>query len=233
VYYSPHNCFLGGGNFEDGVNNLFEGNILSDCTFETLDAGAFYSCGQMGNAFTNRGNVLHGNTFIRIHKMAGTGVQDASNQAVYLDDQMSAWTITNNTFVDCHVASFIGGGRHNVVKRNRFINCGTVQYINDQGRTFDSKSVICTDVSPPGRTTCSTGAAKWMVTKAPAAAEWMILWPQMNTISSDPNLGYPAGTLVEENTYCNCTEFFSSNGVNLKLWNITAVNNKEDHQCYK
>ena len=46
-----------------GVSNLFEGNILSVCAFETLDAGAFYSSGQLGTAFTNRGNVLRGNTF--------------------------------------------------------------------------------------------------------------------------------------------------------------------------
>ena len=33
----------------------------------------------------------------------GTGVQSASVQAIYLDDQMSGWSILNNTFSDCQV----------------------------------------------------------------------------------------------------------------------------------
>ena len=49
-----------------------------------------------------------------------------------LDDQMSAWTVTDNHFTDCHVCSFIGGGRRNVVANNRFVRCGTVQYFNNQ-----------------------------------------------------------------------------------------------------
>ena len=71
------------GSSQDGVDNLFEGNTLSVCTYETLDAGAFYSSGQLGTAFTNRGNVLRGNTFTGIlNHAAGTGVQQASVQAV-------------------------------------------------------------------------------------------------------------------------------------------------------
>eukprot|EP01052_Picozoa_sp_SAG31_P017533 SAG31_NODE_1203_length_9413_cov_4.778076_2_plen_79_part_00 len=40
VDHHPHACFVGGGDFEDGVDNLFEGNTLYACVFETLDAGA-------------------------------------------------------------------------------------------------------------------------------------------------------------------------------------------------
>ena len=38
VEYHPHACFVGGGDFEDGVDNLFESNTLHVCAFETLDA---------------------------------------------------------------------------------------------------------------------------------------------------------------------------------------------------
>lgn len=83
VEFHPHACFVGGGDFEDGVANVFEGNTLSVCVFETLDAGAFYSSGQRGTAFTNRGNIIRGNSFSRILNHAeGTGVQSASVQAV-------------------------------------------------------------------------------------------------------------------------------------------------------
>ena len=118
VSFGPHNGFLGGGDFADGVENLFEQNHVSDCTFDTIDSGGFYTCGQRGTAFTNRGNVLRNNTFERIFNTAGLGVQVASNQAVYLDDQMSAWSVENNTFIDCQIGVFNGGGRRNLFRNN-------------------------------------------------------------------------------------------------------------------
>lgn len=105
VQDAPHNCFLGGGDFGDGVDNRFENNSLLGCALETLDTGGFYTCGQAGSAFVNRGNVLTGNTFARVRNNGSCGCQceAASNQAVYLDDQMSGWEVTNNTFTDCQV----------------------------------------------------------------------------------------------------------------------------------
>lgn len=42
----PHNCFLGGGNEQDGVDCLFEHNILDTCAFEvSLPDLAYYCCG--------------------------------------------------------------------------------------------------------------------------------------------------------------------------------------------
>lgn len=252
VEYHPHACFVGGGDFEDGVDNLFEGNTLHLCVYETLDAGAFYSSGQQGTAFVNRGNIIRGNTFTGILNHAeGTGVQSASVQAVYLDDQQSGWTVTQNHFVDCHVCSFIGGGRRNIITGNHFIRCGTVQYLNDQGLTDPSVNGIamvnCSDVAAPFHTTCSTGAAKWMTTQAPAAATWRQHWPEMTHIMSQ-HPGSPAYNLLAENTYCrnmsaSVHELISSNvdpscpnlGAGcvaaLRRWHFTVSNNHETHDC--
>ena len=52
---APHNCMLGGGNEGDGVNCLFEYNTLDRCGFESSDTGAFYTDGQEGSAYVNRG----------------------------------------------------------------------------------------------------------------------------------------------------------------------------------
>ena len=69
VTNGPHNCMLGGGN-EDwpwGLGNMevgsgsqcvFEGNTLDTCAYECGDCGAFYTCGQGGSAWVNRGNVV-------------------------------------------------------------------------------------------------------------------------------------------------------------------------------
>ena len=108
-------------------------STLTGCTFETLDAGGFYSSGQHGTAFTNRGNTLRANIFSKILNHAeGTGVQQASVQALYLDDQMSDWVVEQNTFLDCEVGTFTGGGRRNRVAGNTYARCGTAHYLNEQ-----------------------------------------------------------------------------------------------------
>ena len=252
VEQHPHACFVGGGDFEDGVDNVFDGNTIRACAFETLDAGGFYSSGQHGTAFTNRGNVLRGNQFSQILNHAeGTGVQQASVQAVYLDDQQSGWTVTDNTFTDCTVCSFIGGGRRNIITGNRFVRCGTVQYLNNQGVSDPSENgagmIHCTEVAAPFTTTCSTGAATWMATKGPAAVTWARRWPEMTQIMED-NPGRPAHNIVANNTFCRnfsapVHEFISSN-VNpscpnlgpacvqiLADWRVVVSNNIETHDC--
>lgn len=121
---------------------------------------------------------------------------------------MSAWLVTNNTVRDSTVGVLIGGGRDNLVVDNTFVRCGTMVYLNAQGTTFDSAVDNCSDVSAPLTTQCNTGAAEWMLTKAPAAAEWASRWPELITIRQD-HLGYPYGTKITGNTYCGA-EFFIS-----------------------
>ena len=225
--------------FGDGVNNVFEENYIADCTFDTIDSGGFYTCGQRGTAFTNRGNVLRGNKFERIRNTAGLGVQIASNQAVYLDDQMSAWVVENNSFVDCQIAMFVGGGRRNLFLNNQCERCGTVFYINNQGMfgNFDNPTVNCTTISPPFETTCSTGAAEWMTTHAPASEVWVTTWPEMRSIRSD-YLGYPAHTELINSTYCcakdaDICELLSSNTdmEQVESWKVNIEGNVRDDDC--
>lgn len=79
---APHSCILGGGNEGDGVRNLFEYNRFDRCGFESSDTGAFYTCGQEGSAFVNRGNVLRHSTFSNIRNTGGSGVEGITLQAV-------------------------------------------------------------------------------------------------------------------------------------------------------
>jgi hypothetical protein len=211
-----------------------------------------YSSGQRGTAFTQRGNVLRGNRFNRIlNHAAGTGVQQASVQALYLDDQCSGWLVTRNIFTDNHVCSFIGGGRRNIISDNQFVRCGTVQYLNDQGITDPSENGIgminCTEVAAPFLTTCSTGAATWMVSRAPAAGQWRQKWPEMSHIMENYP-GIPAYNAIVNNTYCRnmsspVHEFVSSNvdpscpnvgascSAILQRWQISLRGNRETHDC--
>ena len=67
ITFGPHNSILGGGNEAygnlGGCNNIFEYNEISNTTFEVTDSGSFYTCGQNGQGWINRGNILRHNTF--------------------------------------------------------------------------------------------------------------------------------------------------------------------------
>ena len=116
----------------------FEFNHLDECAYETADVGAFYTCGQQATCLVNPGNILRSSTFTNIHNLGPLGVQQNEVDAVYLDDMMSSWTITNNTFINCSsgvgAAVFVGGGRLNAITGNHFESCPTPNAIH-----FDSR----------------------------------------------------------------------------------------------
>merc|ERR1712039_709728 len=116
------------------------------------------------------------------------------------------------------------------------VRCGTIQYLNNQGMTFDKSAAVCNEVAPPGfaagETQCSTGAAKWMATKSAAAQDYARIWPEMKNIAEN-HPGWPAYNKIMHNTYCQCKELISSN-VNLKdvaSWLSNVSDNTETHDC--
>jgi hypothetical protein len=136
VHNGPHNCMLGGGNEAwpwgqgpvtgDGSQCLFEANALDTCVYECGDCGAFYSCGQQGTGWINRGNVLRNGVFSNI-----------GSWSVYLDDQMSGWTIEGTTIDGAANGLLLGGGRRNRVRNNRFANVATAIVLDDRcGRSL-------------------------------------------------------------------------------------------------
>ena len=115
----------------------FEFNHLDECAYETADVGAFYTCGQQATCLVNPGNILRSSTFTNIHNLGPLGVQQNEVDAVYLDDMMSSWTITNNTFINCSsgvgAAVFVGGGRLNAITGNHFESCPTAIHFDSRG----------------------------------------------------------------------------------------------------
>ena len=237
----PHNCFLGGGNEADagaaagatlaGVDCLFARNTLDGCAYEAADTGAFYSCGQQGTAFVNPGNRIVNSTFRNIRNVVGTGVQSASVQAIYLDDQMSYWTITNNTFENCQVGSFIGGGRGNVVQHNSYVRCDTAQHLDDRGLNWQHGSCDCASACEPlSGCQCDTGAVKWMLTQAPAAKAWASRFPALVSVSAD-RLCQPTGNIISHNRFCQCGKFIDADAKSTESWNTTVSDNTEFTTC--
>ena len=134
ITFGPHNAITGGGNVEQSCNNNISYNVLENTTFETSDSGAMYTCGQQAQAWINRGNLFTYNTVrnIRNRVPLGNG-QDATLNGIYLDDQMSGWDVSHNTFVNIDRGVFVGGGRRTNVANNYCDACDFCLHLDDRG----------------------------------------------------------------------------------------------------
>ena len=232
---APHNCMLGGGNEGDGVNCLFEHNSFDRCGFESSDTGAFYTCGQEGSAFVNRGNILRHSTFSNIRNTGGSGVEGITLQAVYLDDEMSGWHVWNCSFINCSTGTFVGGGSYNVIHDNYYEMVDTCQHFDARGKGHGpscNASAPCVTTGNGGNCTCPGGAAYHML-HGPAGQEWNSSWgTEMQAVISDPkcvnNKGaLPCHTQVVNNTYCRSKKFIDASGQATNSWNAVVKNNTE------
>ena len=205
IALAPHSAIIGGGNeaecvpsFSDAMNdmpcgandNVFRDNIVSDVGWETTDAGGFYSCGQGGTAWVNRGNALVNNTFRRVRTLQPTPVNWATHavpttaQAIYLDDLMSGWTIANNTFEDSETGILLGGGRRSTISGNTFKRCDIAVHYDWREDDFSCNS------------------------SQPASAKATRAWPAWDKygITFDHEC-LPAHDAVVGNRYCATPEF--------------------------
>ena len=158
-------------------------------------------------------------------------VQAASVQAIYLDDQMSGWRIEGNSFDNCQVGSFIGGGRRNIVVGNRYVRCDTAQHIDNRGMSWQKGSCDCDGAARPlGASQCDTGSALWMLSNASAAALWRERFPEMATVGMDRRC-QPAYNAVENNTFCACGKFVDASAQDTASWGTSVQSNNEDNNC--
>lgn len=225
----PHAGILGGGN-----DCLFEWNRVQRVGFEVDDTGAFYT----GRNWARRGNVARYNTFESIRTRVPIFLGAPSVQAIYLDDQMSGWMIYNNTFIDCQVGMFIGGGRRNEVKYNRFEQCDLAVHLDDRGKgCFDPKCFPnCAGHLCDGDTLwASVGGTDDDLTQVGEkfrTLPWATRYPEIPNIPVDGEMGAPVYTQIVGNRYCKCKDFFNFNVTQVvDDWRGTFADNAEVSDC--
>jgi parallel beta-helix repeat protein len=128
--HGPHTGITGGG-----CNNLFEFNSISHMAYECIDCGALY----VGRSWAQRGNTARFNVFDTIRPTERLAQQTCSQSAIYLDDQMSGWDIYGNTIINSTWGVLIGGGRHNRIHGNTFINNDLDVYFDSRGLNWEYK----------------------------------------------------------------------------------------------
>lgn len=113
-----------------GNDHLIERNMIGDEISETSDFGAIYS----GRDWTARGTVIRQNYLFNIQ---GTDGRDL--KGVYLDDELSGTTVTDNVFWNVQQPVFMSGGMDNIITRNIFISSSPSISIDQRGMNWQSK----------------------------------------------------------------------------------------------
>lgn len=89
-------------------------------------------------------------TLLKCYNSCWHSLESHKNEVRYLTWfcfhlQMSGYLIYNNTFSNCHVGSFIGGGRRNQVFNNSYHNCSTAVHEDNRGMSW--QKAFCSPVS--------------------------------------------------------------------------------------
>jgi hypothetical protein len=145
---APHNGILVAGNEHQII-----GNEIYNVVNATADAGALYT----GRDWSRRGILIQGNYFHDIKPLI-----DGYVIAVYLDDEISGETISDNVFWDVDYAVMVGGGSWNRVINNIFINAKRGIHIDDRGLTWQHKMATDPDGYLIATSRQFVGNAVWM-----------------------------------------------------------------------
>ena len=218
ISFGPHACIQGGGN-----DNVFEHNRLSHCTYETVDVGAFY----IGRSWSQRGNVARYNTFDTIRSTEKLAQASCSQNAFYLDDQMSGWIFSGNTIINATTGVLLGGGRNNIITNNTFINCDNDIHFDNRGMNWMSTAcnISCNDNLG---TSCFHGELQSLNWQNPP---YSTQYPEIVDIYKKyPCI--PIHNVIANNKYCHTKsggggQFIDRNNATVNGWMSSMSNNSE------
>eukprot|EP00937_MAST-01D_sp_MAST-1D-sp2_P005041 g5041.t1 len=219
IEHAPHCAIQGGGN-----DNLFEHNAISHASFECTDTGAFY----VGRSWAQRGNVARYNSFDTVRPTERLAQASCSQNAFYLDDEMSGWQFYGNSIRNCTTGVLLGGGRRNVIRNNTF-------KANDKDIAFDDRGMNWQHASCLQNCSASLGTSCFRATldslnytQPPYATRY----PELKGIYSDhPCL--PVYNVIADNRFCHTRspkggQFIDRDAETVKSWLSTLSNNTED-----
>ena len=213
---APHTAIQGGGN-----NNLFEYNSIVEASYECTDTGSFY----IGRSWSQRGNVVRFNTFDKVRPLERLAQKSCSQNAFYLDDQMSGWEFYGNFIQNSTTGILLGGGRRNHIHDNYFLN-------NDKDIAFDNRGMkwqhaACLENCTG--TICFKNELDSVNYKLPP---YSTNYPNIVNIYDDfPCV--PLGNIIEDNRYCHkksppSVVFIDQNDATINAWHSFISNNVED-----
>jgi parallel beta-helix repeat protein len=218
----PHCAISGGGN-----DNLFEFNRISHMSYECTDTGAFY----VGRSWAQRGNVARYNHFDTIRPTERLAQKSCSQNAFYLDDQMSGWEFYGNTIVNSSTGVLLGGGRDNKIYDNYFLNNDIDIAFDDRGLTWQAKSCK-KDCDPKLGTSCFAAVLESLnYTQPPYSAHYLGA-DLAHIFDADQHPCTPVRNIIKGNRWCHTSsagggKFVTQTDSAIQKWFSTISNNSE------
>lgn len=222
MYDGPHSGMLGHAN-----DCRFEHNNFSQLCTESGDAGAWYS----GRSWADRGNSISHNIFERIRNFGAPIPLQAQNvHCIHFDDQMSGYTVSNNTFKDSWVGIMLGGGRRTAIVNNTF------EFIHHAGVEFDNRGQTWQKAScdPAQAKTNKDSFYQQLAADRVDLPPWSTKWPYLQHIKDDRPC-VPVHNQISDNRLCEVygagSTWITASAANIAKWGSVAAGNVNFSGC--
>ena len=216
IHRAPHTAIQGGGN-----NNVFEYNSILEASYECTDTGSFY----IGRSWSQRGNIVRFNTFNKVRPLEKLAQKSCSQNAFYLDDQMSGWEFYGNTIINSTTGVLLGGGRRNHIHDNFFLNNDKDIAFDNRGMTWQHSACLINCTGP----VCFHAELENLNYQNPP---YSTEYPEIARIY-DNYPCIPVDNVIEDNKYCHelspsSAVFIDRDLKTINSWHSSISNNVED-----
>ena len=154
--------------------------------------------------------------------------KSCSQNAFYLDDQMSGYEFYGNLVINATAAVLLGGGRRNRIHDNHFEACDVDIHFDDRGLNWMATGCLINCSATMGTTTtsCLHNALRDVNFTQPP---WSIAFPEVVNVYDDYPCT-PVGNSIEDNTYCHEEsvgggEFIDRSDETVRSWLSSISNN--------
>jgi hypothetical protein len=140
--------------------------------------------------------------------------------AVYLDDMISGFTITNNVFINISRALLLGGGQDTVFAGNTITGVANSNAVDFDNRGQGWDSAACS-TNPPGEMVLFLNRVPYNT-----SAVWISRFPRLATILVGGLQCMPRFNTIADNAYCSPgKDFIDQSNATITSWQSAAFNN--------
>jgi hypothetical protein len=174
IHDAPHQAIGFSGN-----DHVVEFNEIYRVCQESNDAGAIYA----GRDWSMLGTQIRFNYFHDI-----TGFENKGCVGVYLDDFFCGTTVFGNVFQNVSRAAMVGGGRHNYIENNLFIDCTPSIHLDARGEGWAKSYFDGSDTTLMDR-----------LKAVDYRSSYYARYPWLATAPDEPHPAHPTGNRYNRN----------------------------------
>jgi hypothetical protein len=156
--------------------------------------------------------------------------KSCSQNAFYLDDEMSGWEFYGNTIRNSSTGVLLGGGRRNRVHDNYFVDNDIDIAFDNRGMNWQEKSCQ-KDCDPALGTSCFAHILESLHYQQPP---YSTAYPELvNIFNASSHPCVPVGNTITNNRYCHTHssgggKFVTHTATQIEAW-FSSISNNTEH----